>query len=162
MQGCINHTVNDNLADHLLHSLTKGRWRGQHKSFFYSFYVLSSSYRLHYAIQAYQEILEYIKAMAHSKDPNLRDNAKIMQHNIFYHAEYRDLFITLLRNYNQKHSTRDLLKDMVETLHLYLSLLEKFNKGRGCMVVQGKRRKKADKKSTPKTAVGTVSPVGLG
>ena len=117
-------------------------------------------YRLHYAIQTYQEILEYIKALAHSKDTNLQDNAKIMQHNVFYHAEYRDLFITLLRNYNPKHSSRDLLKDMVQTLHLYLSLLEKFNRRRGCMVVQGKRKKKTAKKSVPKsTTASTVSPV---
>ena len=100
--------------------------------------------------------------MALSKDPNLQDNAKIMQHNVFYHAEYRDLFVTLLRNYNPKHSSRDLLKDMVQTLHLYLSLLERFNKSRGCMLVQGKRKKKAAKKSAPKTtAASTVSPVGL-
>ena len=98
-----------------------------------------------------------MKAMTHSKDTSLQDNAKIMQHNIFYHAEYRDVFITLLRNFNPKHSTRDLLKDMVETLHLYLSLLERFNKGRGSLVVQGKRRKKATKKGAPKTAASTVS-----
>lgn len=126
-------------------------------------YIFILCYRLHYAIQTYQEILEYIKAMAHSKDTDLQDNAKIMQHNVFYHSEYRDLFITLLRNYNPKHSSRDLLKDMVQTLHLYLSLLEKFNRRRGCMVVQGKRKKKTAKKSVPKSATAsTVSPVRSG
>lgn len=137
-------------------------WRGPPKRTYYSISIPFSSPRLHYAIQTYQEILEYIKAMALSKDPNLQDNAKIMQHNVFYHAEYRDLFVTLLRNYNPKHSSRDLLKDMVQTLHLYLSLLERFNKSRGCMLVQGKRKKAAAKKSAPKTAAAsTVSPVGL-
>ena len=99
--------------------------------------------RLHYAIQAYREILEYIETMSTSEDASLRENAKIMQSNIFYHSEYRELFISLLRSFTPQRSTKDLLRDVVETLHLYLRMLENYSKGRGRMVVQAKRKKQS-------------------
>ena len=98
--------------------------------------------RLHYAVEAYRVILEYIEAMSVSEDPSLVANAKIMQSNIFYHSEYRELFISLLRSFTPQRSTKDLLTQVVETLHIYLRMLENYNKGGGRMVVQAKRKKK--------------------
>lgn len=100
------------------------------------------SARLHYAVEAYRVILEYIEAMSVSEDPSLVANAKIMQSNIFYHSEYRELFISLLRSFTPQRSTKDLLTQVVETLHIYLRMLENYNKGGGRMVVQAKRKKK--------------------
>ncbi len=53
--------------------------------------------RLHYAVQAYRELLLYVQEMCQSGSEAMRENAKVMQGNIFYQPEYRDVFVTLLR-----------------------------------------------------------------
>ena len=59
------------------------------------------THRLHYALQGYHELLKFIHEMSTSKDENLRDNSKVMLSNLVYHQEYRDVFVSLLRNYNE-------------------------------------------------------------
>ncbi len=54
-------------------------------------------YRMHFSVQAYRELLLYVQEMAQSKNEAMRENAKVMQGNIFYQPEYRDVFVTLLR-----------------------------------------------------------------
>ena len=39
--------------------------------------------------------------MSISKDESLRENSKVMLSNLVYHQEYRDVFVSLLRNYNE-------------------------------------------------------------
>ena len=56
-----------------------------------------SIFRLHYAVQAYRELLLYVQEMGRSGEEAMRENAKVMQSNVFYHPEYRDVFVTLLR-----------------------------------------------------------------
>lgn len=56
--------------------------------------------------------------------------------NIFYVMEYRELFLTLFRKFDEKKQPRSFLRDLVETTHLYLKMLEKFCKGRKNLVVQ--------------------------
>ena len=84
--------------------------------------------------------------MITSKDENLRENAKVMQNNIFYHPEYRDIFVTLFRNFKEVFQTRTYLRDLVETTHVYVRMLERFGRENRHVVVQG-RRKKSSKKS---------------
>lgn len=56
--------------------------------------------------------------------------------NIFYLMEYRELFLTLFRKFDEKKQPRSFLRDLVETTHLFLKMLEKFCKGRKNLVVQ--------------------------
>ena len=102
----------------------------------------SHYYRLHYAIQAYKELLEYVQHMGESQDDTLRSNATVMKNNILYRPEYRDIFVTIMRNYNEVVSSRALLGDLVETVHIYLRLVEHFCKKKGRVLVQGKRKKR--------------------
>ena len=80
--------------------------------------------------------------MGESKDDTLRSNATIMKNNILYRPEYRDIFVTIMRNYNEVVSSRALLRDLVEMVHIYLRLVEHFCKKKGRVLVQGKRKKR--------------------
>ena len=72
-----------------------------------SFYLLPGrprpppTTRLHYAIQAYYEMLQYIQQMGISKNKSLQESSKVMLSNLVYHQEYRDVFVSLIRNFNQ-------------------------------------------------------------
>jgi len=80
--------------------------------------------------------------MGESQDDALRSNATIMKNNILYQPEYRDIFVTIIRNYNEVVSSRALLRDLVETVHIYIKLVEHFCKKKGRVLVQGKRKKR--------------------
>ena len=46
-------------------------------------------------------MLQYIHQMSITKDESLQESSKVMLSNLVYHQEYRDVFISLLRNYNE-------------------------------------------------------------
>lgn len=50
--------------------------------------------------------------------------------------EYREIFLTLLRKYDETKQPHSYLKDLVESTHLYLRMLERFCKGRKNLMVQ--------------------------
>ena len=56
--------------------------------------------------------------------------------NIFYLMEYREIFLTLLRKYDETKQPHSYLKDLVESTHLFLRMLERFCKGRKNLMVQ--------------------------
>ena len=95
--------------------------------------------RLHYAIQAYKELLLYVQQMSLSKDFTLHDSAKVIHSNIFYHPEYRDVFITLLRNFYEVFQTRACLRDIVEATHVYFRQMERYSSKNSHMIVQERR-----------------------
>lgn len=95
--------------------------------------------RLHYAVQAYKELLLYVQQMSLFKDSALRDSAKVIHSNIFYHPEYRDVFITLLRNFYEVFQTRACLRDIIEATHVYFRQMERYSAQNGHMIVQERR-----------------------
>lgn len=50
--------------------------------------------------------------------------------------EYREIFLTLLRKFDETKQPRTFLRDLVESTHLFLRMLERFCKGRNNLVVQ--------------------------
>lgn len=56
--------------------------------------------------------------------------------NIFYLMEYREIFLTLLRKYDETRQPHSYLKDLVESTHLFLRMLERYCKGRNSLMVQ--------------------------
>lgn len=50
--------------------------------------------------------------------------------------EYREIFLTLLRKYDETKQPRSYLQDLVESTHLFLRMLERFSKGRKNLMVQ--------------------------
>ncbi|XP_041438460.1 protein timeless homolog isoform X2 [Xenopus laevis] len=104
--------------------------------------------RMHLALKAYQELLSNVHEMDHSKEEAVRESSKIIKNNIFYLMEYRELFLALFRKFDETKQPRSFLKDLVETTHLFLKMLEKFCKGKQTVVVQNRRVKRKKKKSS--------------
>uniref|UniRef100_A0A8C5C6X9 Timeless circadian clock n=1 Tax=Gadus morhua TaxID=8049 RepID=A0A8C5C6X9_GADMO len=109
----------------------------------------SWSRRMHLALKAYQELLLTVNEMDRSRDDTIRQSSNVIKSNIFYMMEYREIFLTLLRKYDETKQPQSFLRDLVESTHLFLRMLERFCKGRNNLMVQ--RRNRPQKKSTPET-----------
>lgn len=84
--------------------------------------------------------------MDKSPDGTVRDSSKVIKSNIFYILEYRELIITLLTTYDELKMSNAYLKDLMETQHVFIKLLEGFCSSNGSVVVQKKGKKKRKKK----------------
>ncbi|XP_069826562.1 protein timeless homolog [Dendropsophus ebraccatus] len=104
--------------------------------------------RMHLALKAYQELLMTVNEMDHSKDSSVRESSRVIKNNIFYMMEYRELFLALFRKFDETKQPRSFLKDLVETTHLFLRMLEKFCKGKSTVMVQNRKVKRKKKKKT--------------
>uniref|UniRef100_A0A8D0GFM6 Timeless circadian regulator n=1 Tax=Sphenodon punctatus TaxID=8508 RepID=A0A8D0GFM6_SPHPU len=112
------------------------------------------SRRMHLALKAYQELLTTLHEMDHSPDEAVRQSSQIIKNNIFYMMEYRELFLALFRKFDGTKQPRSFLRDLVETTHLFLKMLERFCKGRSSLVVQSKKVKR--KKKTQNQPLGSI------
>ncbi|TFK02887.1 t-SNARE domain-containing protein 1 [Platysternon megacephalum] len=95
--------------------------------------------RMHLAVNAYRELLTTVQEMDRSPDEAVRDSSKVIKNNIFYLMEHRELFLALFRKFEESRQPRSFLRDLVETTHLFLRMLETFSRGRNNLVVQSKR-----------------------
>ncbi|XP_061076992.1 protein timeless homolog isoform X1 [Conger conger] len=102
----------------------------------------SWSRRMHLALKAYQELLLTVNEMDRSRDENIRQSSNVIKSNIFYLMEYREIFLTLLRKFDETKQPRSFLRDLVESTHLFLRMLERFCQGRRSLVVQKKKTKR--------------------
>ncbi|XP_061689494.1 protein timeless homolog isoform X2 [Syngnathoides biaculeatus] len=121
----------------------------------------SWSRRMHLALKAYQELLMTVNEMDRSQDESILHSANVIKSNIFYLMEYREIFLTLLRKYDGTTQPRSYLKDLVESTHLFLRMLERFSKGRRNLVVQKKRVKRKKSRGEKKQPVGGRTPEAL-
>ncbi|BFZ22565.1 hypothetical protein BsWGS_25604 [Bradybaena similaris] len=110
--------------------------------------------RAHLALKAYQELLHTLDFMYRSEDEKIKESAKVIQSNVFYMMEYRDVFVTLLKNFQEGKSSRAYLRDLVESTHIFLKMLERFMKTSRHLVVQKKGKKKRKKKTGPVAGSG--------
>ncbi|XP_045534789.1 protein timeless homolog isoform X2 [Papilio machaon] len=101
--------------------------------------------RLHLSLRAYKELLNTLLAMDKSNDSTVKDSAKVLKSNIFYVLEYREFILYTFLNYDDNKMPRSYLVDLVETVHLFLKMLEHYCKKTG-LVVQKKVRKKSKSK----------------
>ncbi|KAL2776225.1 protein timeless-like protein isoform 2, partial [Daubentonia madagascariensis] len=111
--------------------------------------------RMHLALKAYQELLATVNEMDASPDEAVRESSRIIKNNIFYVMEYRELFLTLFRKFDERCQPRSFLRDLVETTHLFLKMLERFCRSRGNLVVQNKRKKRKRKKKALDQAIAS-------
>uniref|UniRef100_A0A2C9KYB4 AP180 N-terminal homology (ANTH) domain-containing protein n=1 Tax=Biomphalaria glabrata TaxID=6526 RepID=A0A2C9KYB4_BIOGL len=103
--------------------------------------------RTHVALKAYQELLCTLDFMSKSQDEQIRQSAKVIQSNVFYVFEYRDIFVNMLRNFKESKCSRSYLRDLVEAAHIFLKMLEASSKSSKLVVQKkkGKKKKKAKK-----------------
>ncbi|KAL4716642.1 hypothetical protein ACJJTC_008277 [Scirpophaga incertulas] len=108
--------------------------------------------RLHLALRAYKELLNTLLAMDKCTDPTVKESAKVLKSNIFYVLEYREFILSTFLNFDDNKMPRSYLVDLVETVHLFLKMLEYYCKKTG-LVVQKKVRKKPKSKKPKKTKI---------
>ncbi|XP_004861350.1 protein timeless homolog [Heterocephalus glaber] len=111
--------------------------------------------RMHLALKAYQELLATVNEMEMSPDEAVRESSRIIKNNIFYMMEYRELFLTLFRKFDERCQPHSFLRDLVETTHLFLKMLERFCRSRGNLMVQNKQKKRKKKKKIPNQTVAS-------
>uniref|UniRef100_A0A3Q1JQW2 Timeless circadian clock n=1 Tax=Anabas testudineus TaxID=64144 RepID=A0A3Q1JQW2_ANATE len=109
----------------------------------------SWSRRMHLALKAYQELLLTVNEMDRSQDESIKQSSSVIKSNIFYLMEYREIFLTLLRKYDETRQPLSYLKDLVESTHLFLRMLERFCKGRNNLIVQVREKKPSTSEPTP-------------
>ena len=106
------------------------------------FYYFHDNFRLHYAIQAYKELLKYVRCMGESQDYTLCRNSTIMKSNILYSQLCRDIIVDIIKSYDEKKSSRAFLRDLVETVHIYIQLIKRFCENKSTVLVKRKRMRK--------------------
>uniref|UniRef100_UPI00358E8A49 protein timeless homolog n=1 Tax=Myxine glutinosa TaxID=7769 RepID=UPI00358E8A49 len=111
--------------------------------------------RMHLALRAYQELIMTLSVMDGSPNEKIRESANVIKSNIFYVMEYRELFVTLFRKYDETKQPLSFLRDLVETAHIFFKMLEKLCNQRRKMCVQ-KKYIKRKKKIKSKTSVAPV------
>lgn len=121
----------------------------------------SWSRRMHLALKAYQELLLTVNEMDRSQDESIRQSSSVIKSNIFYLMEYREIFLTLLRKFDETKQPHSYLKDLVESTHLFLRMLERFCKGRRNLMVQRKRVKRKKSQGKKKEPAAETSPEAL-
>ncbi|XP_069007314.1 protein timeless homolog [Embiotoca jacksoni] len=121
----------------------------------------SWSRRMHLALKAYQELLLTVNEMDRSQDESIRQSCNVIKSNIFYLMEYREIFLTLLRKYDETSQPHSYLKDLVESTHLFLRMLERFCKGRRNLVVQRKKTRRRKSQGKKKQSALETSPEAL-
>jgi len=78
-----------------------------------------------------------------------------LKNQIFYIQEFRELFITLLKDFDANKMSKGFLRDLIEANHIFILLLEYHTKNTGTLSVMSKKKKKqkkvAKKPKLPKT-----------
>lgn len=115
--------------------------------------------RLHVAVQAYREMLQSLNTLQKFQDDKAKDLFAMLQNNVFYVLEYREVILHLLINYNENFSTRAYLRDVIETAHMFFKMLEKYCQGTGGggVRVQSKKRAKPKRNKDSASRQGKAS-----
>ncbi|KAF4529908.1 hypothetical protein B566_EDAN018125 [Ephemera danica] len=106
--------------------------------------------RQHHALKAYQELLMTLQAMDKCGDDSVQNSARVIKSNIFYVVEYREMSQMLLQSYDPTKLPTNYLRDLIETNHVFLKMLEHFCKTSHLMVQKRKRKSKPKKKKKTK------------
>lgn len=106
--------------------------------------------RLQLGVQAYRELLYSMQVLEQQNNQDCKQLFKVMQNNVFYVLEYREIIMYLLLSFNESHNTKSMLRDSIDTTNVYFKMMENFCKGK--IVVQTKKRnvKRKKGKSAPK------------
>lgn len=72
-------------------------------------------------------VLITLNSMNNSDDPDYKEASKNLQHNLYYEEETLNIIISLCRNYKTRNSNKHFLRNLIETIHILLKMLEKFS-----------------------------------
>ncbi|RWS17114.1 protein timeless-like protein [Dinothrombium tinctorium] len=112
------------------------------------------SKRMHYALKAYRELLFTLASFDCSPKSYFRDLARTIKSKLFYEIDYRELLLGLISHFNAVKMPLSYLKDLVETNHIFLKMLEQYFRVNEKVIVKQKQRKQnhTKKKTVPTEA----------
>jgi timeless len=102
--------------------------------------------RVHLGLRAYCELLSNLISLETDKVEEHRKSAQILKASVFYEPEYRELCLDLFNVYRQERFPLSFLKDLVETSHVFLKILEHMSKAKQLVVGKKVRKRKSTKK----------------
>lgn len=109
------------------------------------------SRRMHLALRAYQELLFTLVAMDQSKNPEIVESSKRLKVKVFYEPEYRELCLMLFSIYTPAKMSNGFLKDLIETSHVFLKIMEKMSAGKHLIIGKKIRKKLTTGKKSKKS-----------
>ena len=89
--------------------------------------------------------------MSNSKDEAVKKSGIVLRTDVFYEPEYRELCLQQLNIYNETKMSSNYLKDLIETTHAFLKLMESMSKSKH-LVVKSKKKRKAISQRTKNTS----------
>ena len=98
-----------------------------------------------------QELLLNLISMSNSKDEDVKKSGVVLRTDVFYEPEYRELCLQQLNIFNETKMSSNYLKDLVETTHAFLKLMESMSKSKHLVVKSKKKRKPTSQKRTKNT-----------
>ncbi|KAJ3124613.1 Topoisomerase 1-associated factor 1 [Physocladia obscura] len=101
---------------------------------------------LQICLQCLKNMLITLNAMASSGNEEYMDASHNIQNNLYYEAHVLDLVVQLCKGFKDQNFSY--LKNLVETVHIFVKMLEKFSKSKAFMVVKRKKRQQRQKKNT--------------
>ncbi|CAH8658970.1 unnamed protein product [Schistosoma curassoni] len=133
----IFHWIYDQVINYKEHLVTDKRGGASNQR------AIQAARRLELAVACYKEFLTCLNRMLHvtgadktlqpgddetqdGVEERLRSQANVAESifaNVFYVAEYQELFPNLLKDYNEIFMSKDYLRDLVEGSHLFITLL---------------------------------------
>jgi timeless len=109
------------------------------------------SKRAHMALNAYQELLFTLLWMDKYGNEGVKESSRVIKSNVFYLPEYRELCLGLLNSYDPVKLSKLYLKDLIETNHLFLKMLEECATSSRRIIVKTKGKKRKIRKSSSKS-----------
>ncbi|CAH8678097.1 unnamed protein product [Schistosoma rodhaini] len=175
----IFHWIYDQVINYKEHLVTNKRGGASNQR------AMQAARRLELAVACYKEFLTCLNRMLHvtgedktiqpgddetqdGVEERLRSQANVAESiiaNVFYVAEYQEVFPNLLRDYNEIFMSKDYLRDLVEGSHLFITLLSNKICGSNKKIIvkrrrvhRRKKRSSKPKKETRKTAILSQEP----
>ncbi|OTF70231.1 timeless-like protein [Euroglyphus maynei] len=127
-------TVVDNYMEHLL---LKKEFKNE---------LTDWSKRLHQALRSYRELLFSLSCIESLNLPAASKMCYRIKTDIFTEPEYREMLLRLMQAYNEEKMSKAYLRDLIETNHLFLKMLEYHAKISLDFKVKVKKRKSSKRK----------------
>ncbi|CAH8581902.1 unnamed protein product [Schistosoma turkestanicum] len=160
----IFHWIYDQVINYKEHLVTNKRGGASNQR------AMQAARRLELAVTCYKEFLTCLNRMLHvtatdrtvqpdddetqdGVEERLRLQANVAESiiaNVFYVAEYQEVFPSLLRDYNEIFLSKDYLRDLVEGSHLFITLLSDKICGSNKKIIVKRRRVRRKKKRSSK------------
>ncbi|XP_027203833.2 protein timeless homolog [Dermatophagoides pteronyssinus] len=131
-------TVVDNYMEHLL---LKKEFKNE---------LSDWSKRLHQALRSYRELLFSLSYIESLNLPAASKMCYRIKTDIFTEPEYREMLLRLMQAYNEEKMSKAYLRDLIETNHMFLKMLEYHAKISLDFKVKVKKRKSSKRKKKSK------------